>query len=62
MNIPVIDVHPVWVYKLTGKHVDFKTPDCEFDARRIHCKTANYQNYLSLLAIESKALRIQVVT
>ena len=44
-----------WVRQLIGKPVDFTTPDCEFDARRIHHGIANYENYLSFLATESKA-------
>jgi hypothetical protein len=49
----------LWVCQLIGKPVDFTTPDCAFDARRIHQSLTNYENYLSFLAAESKALRIQ---
>ena len=48
-----------WVRKLIGKPVDFTPPDCEFDARRIHMGINVYEIYLSFLAAESNALRIQ---
>ena len=47
------------VRKLIGKPVDFTTPDCGFEARRIHHRKANYETDLSLWATESNALRIQ---
>ena len=45
--------------QLIGKPVDFTTPDCEFDARRIHHGATDYENGLSFWAAESNALRIQ---
>jgi hypothetical protein len=47
------------VCQLTDKPVDFTTPDCGFETRRIHYRTIVYETDLSLLASESKALRIQ---
>src|ERR1700722_16340552 len=45
-----------WVRKLIGKPVADTTPDCEFDARRIHKPV--YENGVPFLATESNALRI----
>ena len=45
-----------WVRKLIGKPVADTTPDCEFDARRIHKPV--YENCVPFLATESNALRI----
>ena len=50
-----------WVRKLIGKPVNFTTPDCGFETRRIHHDTNNYENDLSLWVTESNALRVQVV-
>jgi IS1 family transposase len=48
-----------WVRKLIGKPVADTTPDCEFDARRIHQKAIDYEACVSFRATESNALRIQ---
>ena len=47
------------VRKLTGKPVADTTPDCEFEARRIHKPVFIYENCVPFLAAKSNALRIQ---
>jgi hypothetical protein len=54
-----ISFHRIWVRKLIGKPVAATTPDCEFDARRIHNGNNVYEICLSFLAAESNAMRIQ---
>jgi len=46
------------VRKLIGKPVAATTPDCEFDARRIHVQWTCYESGLSALAASSKTFRI----
>jgi hypothetical protein len=47
-----------WVRQLIGEPVDFAAPDCEFDARRIHHRTTDYEADLSFWAAESNALSV----
>jgi hypothetical protein len=56
---PNTNILQTWVRKLIGKPVDFTPSDCEFDARRIHLGIDVYEIYLSFLAAESNAMRIQ---
>jgi hypothetical protein len=46
----------LWVRKLTGKPGGRTSPDCEFEARRIH--DFDYETVSVLLAASSKAVRI----
>jgi hypothetical protein len=54
----MIDIFHQWVRKLTDKPVADTTPDCEFEARRIHEEFTVYETGLLALVAESKALRI----
>src|SRR5215469_9838519 len=49
------NVYQCWVRKLNGKPAANTTPDCEFEARRIHL---GYEIRVSFWAADSKALRI----